>query len=476
MAWGVTNFGPDVQDLYVEQFEGSGRRYKVGDGWRDAEVRTEHIVVRREGLEPAYDVRDVDVLVTRHGPVVRDEGARKFALRWTALDPVCEMSAFLSLDAAKNWDDFRSALATYPGPAQNFVYADVDGHVGYYAAGNIPIRRTGTGDAPYDGAGDAGDWLGYVPFDRLPHVLDPPDGFVVTANNRTVGTSVSEFYTHEWIAPFRAYRIEELLKAAERLTPASMNDIQNDAYSYPDAIFAREVVSIARDRARAGAAGSSEWDELADRLGGWDGRLTVDSVPAAVVVTMRKKLFDRVLAGKLGDRAASYSWFGRETLYTNLIEQRPERWLPPGTASWDTLLLDAYGEAKHALTEKLGADPAGWRYGHLNTFTLAHPLARVPGLATVVNLAPFEIDGGQSAIKAVGVLRGWGPSMRLVVDVGDFDRSTLVLPAGESGQPASPHYADQTDDWRDGRTFPFPYSESAVAAATVETLVLVPAP
>ncbi len=467
VAWGVTNFGPDVQDLYVEEFDESGRRYRSGDAWLDAEVRQETIAVA--GDAP----RVVDVLTTRHGPVVRDIGATKYALRWTALDATSELPAFYFLNRAASWEDFRAALATYPGPMQNFVYADVDGHIGYWGAGNVPIRRTGTGDVPYPGASDAGDWLGYVPFDRLPHVFDPPDGFVVTANNRVVGDSVTEFYTHEWFSPFRARRIDDLVRPASGMTSETMSSIQNDVYSYPDAIFAREALAMARAKVAEGGADLADWQSLVADLDGWDGRLTVESVPAAVVVTTRKEFFDSLLKAKLGDRAATYQWFGRETLYAGIVEQRPARWLPEG-ATWESVLIDAHRAARRSLAERFGTDASEWRYGKLNTFTLAHPLGRQPGLATALNVAPFEVSGGSHTVKAVGVSRGWGPSMRLVVDLSNFDRTTLVLPAGQSGQPASAHYADQTEDWRVGRTHEIAFSESAVAAASVETLTLVP--
>jgi penicillin amidase len=472
IAWGVTNFGPDVQDLYVETFDESGRRYRVGDGWQDAIVTTERIPVREGRFGSSVGEREVEIVATRHGPIVKDDGAKKYALRWTALDAVSEMPAFYYLNRAKSWDDFRAALARYPGPMQSFVYADVANHIGYYAAGLVPIRRTGTGEVPYDGAGDEGDWLGFVPFDRLPQALDPQAGFIATANNRIVGDSVADFYTHEWISPFRARRIGDLLAAGSRFAPADMNEIQNDVYSIPDAVFARALVEMAR--ANDSGPDAADWREIDERLGAWDGRLAVESTAASIVVETRDRFFDRVMAAKLGERAKSYSWFGRETLYTWIVEDRPAAWLPADIGSWEALALESYRAARGELKERFGDDPSGWRYGELNAFTLAHPLGRLPGLSTLFNLEPFEIGGGPSAVKAIGVMRGWGPSMRIVVDLGDVDRTTLVLPAGQSGQEASAHYTDQTEAWRVGETFPFPFTDAAVDATIVDRLTLEP--
>jgi penicillin amidase len=473
IAWGVTNFGPDVQDLYVERFDESGRRYRVGDVWEEATAITEVIRVRTGALGDVEE-REVSFLETRHGPIVRDTGETKYALRWTALGDASEMPAFFHLNRARTWDEFRAALGRYPGPMQSFVYADTAGNIGYYAAGLVPVRASGTGDRPYDGTNGDGAWTGFIPFDRLPSAYNPEAGFVVTANNRIVGDSVPEFYTHEWIAPFRGRRITDRLAGATGLTAADMNAIQNDVYSYPDAVFARELARMAAPRASATGGDADEWREIAERFGSWDGMLSVESVPAAIVTATRRVFFERVMRAKLGERAKEYQWFGRDSLYTWMVEERPERWLPPDAGSWEALALESYRAAKGDLAARLGEDPAEWRYGRANTFTLAHPMGRLAGLSTLLNLDTFEVGGGPHAVKAIGVMRGWGPSMRLVVDLADVDRTTLVLPAGQSGHHASPHYADQTEAWRVGETFPFPFTDSAVRAATTGRLELVP--
>jgi penicillin G amidase len=479
VAWGVTNFNPDVQDLYAEEFDAQGKRYKVGDQWYDAELRTEAIVVRKDPLRTETETRTTTVIVTRHGPIVSDQGRTKYALRWTALEPGSEMPAFYLLDRARSWDDFRAALSRYPGPMQNFVFADTKNNIGYYAAGMIPIRRSGDGAVPYDGAGNSGDWIGYVPFTELPHVFNPPEGFVVTANNRVLGTSAERFYTHEWMAPFRARRITELIRARTALTAADMAAIQGDVYSYPDAIFAREVLAVAKTHADDPGEAGSEWKRLASHLEGWDGRLTIDSTAAGLVVTMRDLFNSRVLRGKLEGRAGQYSWFNREAFYANIVENRPASWLPSDAPSWDTVILDAYREARKSLSARLGPDQAAWRYGKLNEFQFVHNLGEVPGLASLVNPSPFEMDGGPNTVKAIlaslGPLRRkWGSSMRFVADLSDADRTTLNLPTGQSGQHASEHYIDQIDDWRFVRPRAFPFTRNAVRATTASSLLLTP--
>lgn len=474
IAWGVTNFGPDVQDLYAETFDETGTRYRTPDGWADAEVRHETIRVRRPGFTTETEDWPIEVIATRHGPIVKDSGTTKYALRWTALDIASEMPAFLRIDRAGSWDEFRDGLRLYPGPMQSFVFADVDGNIGYYGAGRVPIRPRGAGDVPVDGASGAFDWQGYVPFENLPHALNPPDGYLMTANNRIVGDSVPEFYTRMWFSPFRARRIADLLHAGSRMTVEDMNRFQNDTYSYPDAIFAAEVTAIAKNRIAAGDPGRATWESLLEFIDGWDGKLDADSVSATVAFRMRREFVDRVLRGRLGDRAAQYSWYGRDSFVVNLIEQRPARWLPPDAANWEDVLLASYTSTRSALEKEFGPNPSLWSYGRINMLTLAHPLGQIPQLSGLLNLPRMEMAGGPSTVKAIGVLRGAGPSMRLVVDLADFDRTTLVLPSGNSGQHASAHYGDQAEDWRLGRTAPLPFTEAAVGQATVETLRLEP--
>ena len=220
IAWGLTNLGPDVQDVYRETFDPQNpNKYKTPAGWRDAEVRHEEIKVRKSAAGTETEVVPFDVTVTRHGPVVLKKGADAYALRWTALSPdAAEFPAFYKLNRARNWKEFSAALGGYGGATQNFVYADVDGHIGYYGAGLIPVRSSGDGSVPYDGSKDEGEWKGFIPHAELPHVLDPPNGIIVTANSRVVGRDYPHFLTHVWAPPTRARRIYDLLTAKQKLT------------------------------------------------------------------------------------------------------------------------------------------------------------------------------------------------------------------------------------------------------------------
>src|SRR6185295_998850 len=243
IAWGMTNVGPDVQDLYEEKFDANNaKRYLTSAGWRDADVRREEIKVRKGFTDSATDIVALDVTVTQHGPIVFENGGKRYALRWTALDPALNNadSTYL-INRARNWKEFSAALESFTAPTQNIVYADTAGHIGYHAAGIVPIRKSGDGSVPYDGSTDAGDWVKYIPIKDLPTVYDPPSGIIVTANQRIVGTDYPYFLTHSWLQPYRARRILDLLKQKPKLNTADFRRIQGDVYSIGSVSFAREI-------------------------------------------------------------------------------------------------------------------------------------------------------------------------------------------------------------------------------------------
>jgi len=247
IAWGVTSLEPDEQDLYIESFDKENpRRYMTPTGWREAEVRHEEIKVRKSPASAATETVPFDVTVTRHGPVIFEQDGKRYALRWAALEADANLSeSFFLLNAARNWNEFRAALRNYSGPAFNMIYADTKGHIGYYGVGRFPIRKTGSGKLPYDGTTDDGEWTGFIPFEALPHVYDPPNGIIVTANTRIVGFDYPYNLTTIPGAAYRARRISDLLHSSKKLSIEDFRRIQGDTYTIAGATFAREVVKVA---------------------------------------------------------------------------------------------------------------------------------------------------------------------------------------------------------------------------------------
>ena len=473
IAWGLTNLGPDVQDVYRETFDPQNpRRYQTPAGWRDAEVRREEIKVRKSMLGTETEIVPHEVTVTRHGPVVLKKGRGRYALRWTALSTTAtEFTAFYKLNRARNWKEFGEALKDYGGATQNFVYADVDGHIGYYGAGLIPVRSSGDGSVPYDGTKDEGEWKGYIPHAELPHVFDPPSGIIVTANSRVVGRDYPHFLTHAWAPPTRARRIYDLLTAKQKLTAEDFRAVQGDTYTISGATFAREVAKVAR--AAGLDAKDEKWRETVKLFESWDGQLEPDARAPRLAVEMAGAFRTKILAGALGaDLAKEYRWPASAIFFDRVIQERPQEWLPKEFATYAELLDAAHRETRESLTKTLGADETKWTWGARLSVNFPHPLAGVPLVGKPFQIAPFPQRGGGGLFAAPNV--GSSVSMRLIADASDWDKTRQGIALGVSGDPRSPHWQDQLEDWRAANPRVFPFTAASVARAAQPTQTLMP--
>lgn len=463
IAWGVTNLCPDVQDLYFEQFDsGDTDLYKTPAGWRAADVRMEEIAVRNISDGSQAEPVRFEVKVTRHGPVIVERGSIGLSLRWTALDAeIIDLDTFFAINRARNWDEFTTALIGYAGPPQNFTYADTAGHIGYYSAGRIPVRKTGDGSLPYDGTSDDGEWLGFIPFTDLPHAFDPPAGQVVSANQRVVNDAYPYHFTHNWRVPYRARRIHDLLQKKAKFDVDDFLSIQGDTYSIPDAIFAAELIKIGRPFANT----STEWHDLVELLEGWDGYSSPESTVLPVVTEMRKAFRNHILNAAIGPELAElYEWRSEGAFIDRMIAERPREWLPHEFVSYDALLLTCYREAVDALTNQLGTDREQWTWGRLAKLHFPHPLERLGPLGKrfATRTLPQNTDGSMPTVNA-----GARVSLRFIADLSDWDATRLCLPLGESGDPASENREDQLDEWYNVTPSTVPFSDTAIANASV---------
>ncbi len=474
VAWGFTNVGPDVQDLYVEKVDPeNSQRYLTPNGWRDFDVRHEQIKVRKGFTETSADIVPLDVRVTRHGPIVFERPGKPYALRWTALDPkLNEPSGFYTINRARNWQEFTDALKTFTGPTQNMVYADVGAHIGYYAAGVVPVRKSGDGSVPYDGSTDAGEWTSFVPCDKLPHVLDPPADIIVTANQRIVGTDYAFFLTHSWAPPYRAHRIMELLQKKQKLSADDFRDIQGDIYSIAGVTFARSV-----SKTLSGQLNSTDDDKLRQTITAfeqWDGRLNADSTIAPLLAQMRTAFRSRIINNAVGEeRANAFGWPNFDTTVDFLIQEQPTDWLPKEFKTYKDLVRACYQDARQSLTKSLGEDESKWTWGNMVKTRFPHPLAVAPLVGLQFTIAPFP-QNGTGFLVGASVNVGSSVSMRLIADPSDWDKTQQGIALGESGLPSSPHWNDQLQDWRDVKPRAFPFTDQAITKATKETITLEP--
>jgi penicillin amidase len=471
IAWGFTNVGPTVEDVYIETFDPSGQ-YLTPGGWKKPEHRQE--IIRVKGKP---DV-SVDVVLTRHGPVITElvpGETRKLALRWTLYDGT--RNPFFDVNSAQNWEDFRTAFSRFDAPGQNVVYADVEGNIGYQATGKIPIRASGDGSLPENGSDDAHEWTGYIPFDKLPSILNPPSGIIATANGRITPEDYPYSISTGWESPWRTARIYRVLESGKKFSTGDMLALQTDVYSEFERYSAERFV-YAMDHAKNPSARARQAAEI---MRGWDGRMTADSVAPVIAARARIELVRLLLEPKLGaapkdpDQRAttltwkSYHWGMQSVWMENMMQHQPKRWLPDTYADYNELLAAAVEAAiGHPDVPK---DLNLWKWGGYNPVEIQHPiLGRIPILQRWTGPGVQPQSGSSYTVKAVS--RSHGPSERMTVDLADLDQSTLNLVTGEAGNFLSPYYMDQWKAWYEGYTFKLPFSQPAVERAQVHKLVL----
>jgi penicillin amidase len=491
IAWGFTNNGSDVTDLAYEALNGD--RYVRDGRLQPLDVSTETIVVA--GGDPV----EVRVRTSEWGPLISDasdehqraiEGAFSpadlpgnadevaIALKWTALEPGRTADAILALNAARDFADFRTAAVSFQVPSQNMLYADVDGHIGYQMPGRIPVRENGDGTTPVPGWNTAYGWSRYIPFGQLPWTLDPPEQYIVAANQAVVGSDYPYLLTRDWSYGYRSQRLIELIEQADPLTPASAAALMTDTVNG----FAPTLVPRLLEVDLQGFA--AEAQQLLD---GWRYDQPVDSAPAAYYNAVWRHLLARVFHDELTDDVrpdGGDRWF--EVMRDLLADPWSRWWDDTRTEDIefaDEVIAGAMQDAADELVERLGDDPAAWRWGELHQLELTHQTFGASGigpLEALFNRGPFGTAGGDGIVNATGwnAAEGyevnWVPSMRMVVDLTDLDASRWVHLTGQSGHVFDPHYADQTDAWLTGRTYPWPFTVQAASASSTQQLVLEP--
>ena len=460
IAWGFTNLGPNVEDLYIEKFNDRGE-YLTPQGWQQPEHRKE--IIRVKGKP---DV-NLDVVITRHGPIITSlvpGETRPLALKWTIYDNDGAIP-FFQVDLARNWEEFCAAFSRLASPGQNVVYADTDGHIGYQATGRVPIRP-GDGMLPVPGDDDAHEWTGYVPYDKMPSVLDPPSGIIATANARVTPKDYPYTLAIEWSAPYRVQRIYKLLSTNKKYTAADMLTIQTDVRSEIDLFCAQRFVYAVDHTPKA----SQRAKAAADVMRNWDGTMSVDLAAPTIAYYSRQSLEELLLRDKLGDDWKTYRWFMKPVWLENILMNQPPRWLPSGYANYDELLTAAVDAT---VSEKDAPSVLSiWRWGRVHKVDVQHPFwSNFPVLKRATP-GPQPLSGDEDTVKQVKT--HFGPSERFTADMSELDHSTLNVVNGQSGNIFDDHFNDQWDAYYHGRTFPLPFSPQAVQQAGVHHLRLEP--
>jgi penicillin amidase len=529
VSWGFTNLGADVQDLYIEHTRGtaSGAEYQGSDGiWRAVRYQREIIQVRGGGNVT------LDVPLTHHGdadtPIVTSifpGETRSISLRWTIYDPSNLVGPFFAIDTAVDGLSLVNAFSTFGGPPQNLMYADAQGHIGYHAVGRIPVRGdinspSALTPVPTDvSAPDATmhEWAGYIPFDQLPQSIDPPNGFLATANARVTPDGYRYPITLNWLAPYRTERIYRVLQSSvakvqapgpsaaftptRPLGPSDMLALQTDVFSELDQVIAQRI-AYSIDHASGPLKQDKTLHDAADILRKWNGSVDADSAAAAIVNAERQAFWPMLLIPKLAPQFASqlaqngdvskikdlppdvartgnlwqsYVWGEKDSVEEELITHAPARWLPPGYANWNDFLASVTLRGLH--NAKAPRDLASWKMGNAFPLDLEHPFLGTNrlflfllGLPT--GTGPRAESGDLTTVKQVG--HAFGPSERFTTELGNADRTTLNIVTGQSGNPSSPWFLDQFEDWLNGRTYSLSFSSTAAPTGPIHTLTLTP--
>lgn len=463
IAWGFTNNGADVQDLYIETINpAAADEYRVKGAWLKAQIIDETIRVRGQADE------HLEVMVTRHGPVVQRDGDKAYALRWTATEPGGLANSYNWLGKAQNWNEFRNVMKHVWGPGQNAVYADVEGNIGYILAARVPIRKKGHGEVPVPGDTDDYEWTGYIPFEQLPQALNPESGLIVTANARVVGPNYKPYLTDRWEEPYRTARIYDLLHDRHDLRPEDMLKVQTDTYSYPH-VFIADQLSAATKTVKPK---DPRAQKLIEGLKDWNGIADANSPEVSFLHATRAAAIEILVEPFLGKEPALYRWRST-TFLQRILADRPAKWLPTGYKSYDELLAAAADRAVEKLAEQSGSQrPEDWAWKRLNSLNMLHPIGRAGALKWFLSIADKPQSGTVYSVRAA--TKTHGPAMRFVANPGNWDNSILLIPAGQSGQPGSSHYSDQFPYWYEGKPIFAPFSDAAEASARKHTLTLKP--
>ncbi len=457
IAWGITNLHFDVQDLYIENLDERTGRYLFRGQVEQARVEREVIRVKN-----APNV-ELTSWITRHGPIYLADGKQRLSLRWTAAERGMLQYPFIDINRAQNWREFTAAIGRLPGPGSNFVYADVDGNIGYHAAGALPRRHNYRGDVPVDGASGNFEWDGYIPFDELPSVYNPPSGLIVSANQNTFPENFAYPLNGNFAAPFRAQQIRALLTARNGWRAADMLAVQKDIYSAFSHFLAGQLVAAYQKR----NAHNPDLDGAVELLRGWNGQMNKD-LAAPFLITLAFQHLRRTVAENASPAAGmNYEFSMASVALERLLTERPAGWF----ADYDEMLLRVLADAVEEGRRIQGRDPKHWRYGDYLRVAINNPvLHEVPWVGQYFDIGPVPMSGSSTTVKQTS--RTLAPSMRMNADLGDWDRSLLNIPIGQSGQILSSHYKDQWEDYYNARSFPMQFGKVNAAS----TLVFKPAP
>ena len=487
IAWGITLAFTDCEDLFIEQFDPQQAHcYRYCDHWLEAEVVPETILIKGQA-EPHFE----EVVITQHGPIISDivgsSTPQRLALCSMALRPSPAPKAWWLLNRARGWDDFVEAMDLVEAPQLNVVYADIQGNIGYWLTGKTPIRAKGDGSVPVPGWTGVYDWVDEVPFEAMPHALNPERGYVLSCNHRVIPDDYPYFLGNVWMTGYRARRISDMFAGKETLSVADFKAAQLDVTCLPGREFVAHLASLANPQP------DLEVQAALERLLAWDGQLTTESVAGTLYEVTRYMLTRNLLEPGLGKKLArrligegfnpvllsTHEFYGYDTVSILRMLDNPHSWWIAQAGGKEKVLIRSLKQAVVWLQARLGPNMEDWQWGKIHRVFFQHALGAKPPLDQVFNRGPLPIGGDTDTPCQTAMLphapydnKGWGPSIRQIVDLSDFSRSLISVPPGQSGHIASPHYDDQLLPWLKGEYIPMLWTRKQVEQAAAGKLLL----
>ena len=441
IAWGITNLQFDVQDLYLEQIDEQGHYMFEG---KPAQARLEREIIQVKGRTPTEQT----VWVTQHGPLFLTEGGARLALRWTLAIHGIMQYPMLDIDRAQDWQQFTTALERFPGPGSNFVYADVDGNIGYHAAGKLPIRTGYNGDVPVDGASGKFEWSGFIPFDQLPAAYNPPSGIIVSANQNTFPANYPYPVNGNFAPPDRSVQIRHRLSAREGWKAEDLLPVQGDVYSAFGKFLAGQLVAAYDKR----QAHNPAIEPAVAALRAWNGQMDRNLAAPLIIALAYQQVRLAIAENAAPGHGAAYDFKLAQAVVEKLLRERPPGWF----ADYDEMLLRALVDAAEEGRRIEGRDIRHWQYGGYMKIGIVHPVThQVPIVGSYFDIAPVPMSGWSTTVKQV--TRALAPSMRMNADLGNWDQSLLNVMTGQSGQILSSHYKDEWEAYYTIRSYPMAF-------------------
>ena len=484
IAWGMTLAYTDCEDLFVEEFDPQApQRYRFRDEWREAQVIPEPIRIKGRA-EPHVE----PVVVTHHGPIISDvvgHPAKRLAINSMALRPCPAMRGWLLLNQAGNWHEFVEAMRLIEAPQLNVAYADVDGNIGHWVTGRVPVRASGQGMVPAPGWTGEHEWIGEVPFEEMPHALNPQQGYTVTCNHRLVPDDYPHFLGNVWMNGYRARRIIEVLESKTKLSPDDFAALHVDTTCLPGREFVERLAGFTSDDADAQLA--------LKHLRAWDGKLATNSVGGTLYEVTRYHLVRNLIEPGLGKEMttrytgqgfhpllmATHEFYGHDTVVMLRMLDHPDSWWMKQAGGREAVLARSLKQAVEWLRKELGPDATQWQWGKLHRASFPHAMGIQKPLDRVFNRGPLPIGGDtdtpcQTALTPDDPYdnKVWSPTFRQIVDMGDLSRSLVIHPPGQSGQLGSPHYDDLADLWIKGEYIPMLWTREQIESAAEGKLIL----